>query len=290
LINNRQNGRRRGRGGVRPQNGVGNGQDRGNRIDNRARGNAAQLHEKYKTLARDAQTQSDRVMTEYYLQFADHYFRILNENRVRSEEQRRTHDYQEGEDFGDEGDAAPEENFNRRDQYGRDRDNDRDNGERQPQRDRDGGERQPQQRDRESGERPERQERDGQDRYERDQDQRRDPRRERSNAGGRNDRGGLNGYTSEAVEARTPRVAPEPVVQTAPDQAAPDAQEQSARRTRRPRAAKSEQPELAIEADRLPPSFAPEPAVPVVETAAHAPKRRGRPPKRKESETVTADV
>ena len=61
----------------------------GNRQDNRQRGNAAQLLEKYKTLARDAQMQGDRVQTEYYLQFADHYYRILNENRARYEEQRR---------------------------------------------------------------------------------------------------------------------------------------------------------------------------------------------------------
>ena len=60
----------------------------GNRQDNRQRGNAAQLLEKYKGLARDMQMQGDRVQTEYYLQFADHYYRILNENRARFEEQR----------------------------------------------------------------------------------------------------------------------------------------------------------------------------------------------------------
>jgi hypothetical protein len=88
LINNRQNGRRRGRGGTRPPNGSNNAPERGNRLDSRARGNASQLHEKYKTLARDAQMQGDRVMTEYYLQFADHYFRVLSESRSRFEEQR----------------------------------------------------------------------------------------------------------------------------------------------------------------------------------------------------------
>jgi hypothetical protein len=87
LINNRQNGRRRGRGGPRPQGNPGQ-PGGGNRIDNRARGNAQQLHEKYKNLARDAQMAGDRVTTEYYLQFADHYFRVLNENRARFEEQR----------------------------------------------------------------------------------------------------------------------------------------------------------------------------------------------------------
>jgi hypothetical protein len=60
----------------------------GNRIDNRQRGNAHQLHEKYKTLARDAQMQGDRVQAEYYLQFSDHYFRLLAEQRGRQEEAR----------------------------------------------------------------------------------------------------------------------------------------------------------------------------------------------------------
>jgi hypothetical protein len=69
----------------------------GNRQDNRQRGNAAQLLEKYKSLARDAQTAGDRVQTEYYLQFADHYFRVLGESRSRFEDQRR--------DRGDESDG-----------------------------------------------------------------------------------------------------------------------------------------------------------------------------------------
>ena len=59
----------------------------GNRQDNRQRGNAAQLLEKYKTLARDAQLAGDRVQTEYYLQYADHYFRVLEDSRSRFEEQ-----------------------------------------------------------------------------------------------------------------------------------------------------------------------------------------------------------
>ena len=60
---------------------------RGNRQDNRQRGNAAQLLEKYKSMARDAQLAGDRVQTEYYLQYADHYFRVLEESRSRFEEQ-----------------------------------------------------------------------------------------------------------------------------------------------------------------------------------------------------------
>ena len=86
MINNRQGGRRRGRGGQRGQN-LG-----GNRQDNRQRGNAAQLLEKYKNMARDAQLGGDRVQAEYYLQFADHYFRVLGDNRPRFDEQRRQRD------------------------------------------------------------------------------------------------------------------------------------------------------------------------------------------------------
>ena len=84
MINNRQGGRRRGRGGQRGQN---LGGQPGNRQDNRQRGNAAQLLEKYKSMARDAQLAGDRVQTEYYLQFADHYFRVLSESRARFEDQ-----------------------------------------------------------------------------------------------------------------------------------------------------------------------------------------------------------
>ena len=89
MINNRQAGRRnRGRNNNgRPNGGNRGGGDSGNRIDSRARGNAAQLLEKYKNMARDAQMAGDRVNAEYYLQFADHYFRVLADNRARQEEQ-----------------------------------------------------------------------------------------------------------------------------------------------------------------------------------------------------------
>ena len=97
MINNRQQGnRRRGRGGQPPRNIP--GRSDGNRQDNRQRGNAAQLLEKYKSMARDSQLAGDRVQTEYYLQYADHYYRVLGESRARFDEQRR----QRGEDDGDE--------------------------------------------------------------------------------------------------------------------------------------------------------------------------------------------
>ena len=146
MINQRQGGRRRGRGGQGggPRN---LGGQPGNRQDNRQRGNAAQLLEKYKSLARDAQLAGDRVQTEYYLQYADHYFRVLGENRARFEDQRRQRgedlDEDEGEELetveaeGDDGEERQErqdrgdrvdrnERYARRDNRDRDnRDNDR---------------------------------------------------------------------------------------------------------------------------------------------------------------------
>ena len=101
MINNRQSGRRRGRGGGNGQRQGGGPQGNGSRIDNRARGNANQLYEKYKNMAADAQRAGDRVNTEYYLQFADHYFRVLSESRSRFEEQQQQR--RGREDFGFEG-------------------------------------------------------------------------------------------------------------------------------------------------------------------------------------------
>jgi hypothetical protein len=150
LINNRQGGRRRGRGGQRGQN-ISGGPP-GNRQDNRQRGNAAQLLEKYKSMARDSQLSGDRVQTEYYLQFADHYFRVLGESRARFEEQnpRRGRDDEFEDDDGDEemaeggedavADERPQQQHQQHQQQRQDRDRaerpDRDRSERFSRRDR----------------------------------------------------------------------------------------------------------------------------------------------------------
>lgn len=100
-MNNNRNNRRRGRGN-RSQGGNGN---QLNRIDSRARGNAPQMLEKYKKLAQDAQHNGDRVQMEYYLQFADHYFRVIADNKARQDEQRggrRGDDRDQSEDIGDD--------------------------------------------------------------------------------------------------------------------------------------------------------------------------------------------
>ena len=146
MINNRQAGRRnRGRNNNnngRPNGGNRGGGDNGNRIDNRARGNAAQLLEKYKNMARDAQMAGDRVNAEYYLQFADHYFRVLADNRSRQEEQQqrfRRNDENfddESEEFEGNEDGAEEGRTEQPERAERDYDRREPRGERQDRGDR----------------------------------------------------------------------------------------------------------------------------------------------------------
>lgn len=97
MNNNRGNNRRRGRGNNRQQGG-----QQVNRIDSRARGNAPQLLEKYKKLAHDAHLNGDRVTEEYYLQFADHYFRVIADQRQRQEESRQPRRDERPQEYGDD--------------------------------------------------------------------------------------------------------------------------------------------------------------------------------------------
>jgi hypothetical protein len=267
LINNRQNGRRRGRGGgQRPGGGGGQGQrDSGNRIDSRARGNAAQLLEKYRNMARDAQMSGDRVNTEYYLQFADHYFRVLADQRGRSDDsqaQRRPQrddfdQFDMDDDFGT--DFAGEGEPIRADEQPRVSEND---GAR---RDRD--ERQPRFNARDRGERPER--------------------AERNDRAERQPRG--NGHAPQPHDERFARPAPAANdVEDAPAPAAieaepslplADAQPEPPRRRGRPRKVREEDAADTFGADRLPPAIgAPVEGVPGVEgeLADEAPKPRRR--------------
>ncbi len=114
---NNNNNRRRGRGSNNNRQQGGGGGQQLNRIDSRARGNAPQLLEKYRKLAHDAHLNGDRVQAEYYLQFADHYFRVLADQRVRQDEQRGRPDrWQEGgegdrEGNDDSGEFSAESDF-----------------------------------------------------------------------------------------------------------------------------------------------------------------------------------
>lgn len=101
-LNNNRNNNRRGRG--RNNRNQGGNPNQQNRIDSRARGNAPQLLDKYKKLAQDAQHNGDRVQAEYYLQFADHYFRVIADNKARQDEARAKRQEERGDNDGDDAD------------------------------------------------------------------------------------------------------------------------------------------------------------------------------------------
>lgn len=69
--------------------------------------------EKYRKMAHDAHLNGDRVTEEYYLQFADHYFRVIADQRQRQEEQRQPRRDERGMDDGD--DRYASRDFNRDD-------------------------------------------------------------------------------------------------------------------------------------------------------------------------------
>lgn len=99
MNNNRgNNNRRRGRGNNRQQGG-----QQTNRIDSRARGNAPQMLDKYKKLAHDAHLNGDRVAEEYNLQFADHYFRVIADQKQRQDEARQPRRDDRSQDYDDDG-------------------------------------------------------------------------------------------------------------------------------------------------------------------------------------------
>ena len=54
--------------------------------DGRQRGSVAQLNEKYTSLASDASSSDDRILAESFLQFADHYSRLLKEIEIIAEQ------------------------------------------------------------------------------------------------------------------------------------------------------------------------------------------------------------
>lgn len=75
----KNNMRHRNNGGRRHHNNGGGRSGGGNDSGNVARQkhHATQMREKYFNLARDAQSNGDRVDVEYYLQHVDHYVRVL---------------------------------------------------------------------------------------------------------------------------------------------------------------------------------------------------------------------
>lgn len=255
------------------------GNNYGPRLDNRQRGNATQLLEKYRALARDAQQAGDRVTAEYYLQYAEHYYRVLGDYRDRQPEgrgdARRGRDAYdddgidgdaEGGDAGDddgaeEAEARPVDRRDRRDDRARDdrprEDRQRDDRPREDRqrddRQRDDGPREPRQRD------------------DRNQDRRWDRQRDRRDRRPDRDRPSDRGDERADQDGADDR---ESLLQALPPPATMPAGEGGGRRLGLRRDRSAEAPSDAA------------PAAPVVDEPAAAdeagdaaPKRRGRPRK-----------
>lgn len=82
---NKGRSRNRNNGGKRPQGRGGNFDPNGGR----SRGNAQQLMDKFLSLARDANSQGDRIAAENYFQHADHYYRVVHARNEQQEARRR---------------------------------------------------------------------------------------------------------------------------------------------------------------------------------------------------------
>jgi hypothetical protein len=107
----RQRGRGRKPGGGHHQHNQGgqhpNRQMESNGPETKVRGPASHIHERYLQLARDAAGSGDRVLSENYLQHADHYFRLWRSMQPAIPVQPQP--LSEGSEFeGDEESALPE--------------------------------------------------------------------------------------------------------------------------------------------------------------------------------------
>ncbi len=269
----------------------------GNARDQRQRGNAAQLLEKYKSLARDSQLAGDRVQTEYWLQFADHYFRVLGESRAKYDEQRRARgesvddDYDDdgegydGDDDGDEPSQQPQQQPRQQQHEQPRRQQEGDRYERPDRQQQDRQQQDRQQQDRQQQDRPERQDRQQQqqprnDRYERqDRPERQAERQERPERAERPER--------QAERQERPPIQQQPRaerVERAPRADAADRPDRAPRadrpRIRRDREVESDGGGERIAFDVIPPaigaSTAPEVPANDVAEEAPAPRRRVR--------------
>ncbi len=100
--------------------------------------------DKYKKLAQDAQHNGDRVQMEYYLQFADHYLRVISDNKARMDEARTKRGDTRSDARGDNSDSRDDDdddgdnrrNDNRDDSRSDSRSDKRNDGRKNPRRSR----------------------------------------------------------------------------------------------------------------------------------------------------------
>ena len=86
--NGDRNFRKRSLNGLKNHNDFNSNSDFKHRTPGRNNQNAAKLIEKYNNLAREASSSGDKILSENYLQHADHFSRILNlqeQNKISNE-------------------------------------------------------------------------------------------------------------------------------------------------------------------------------------------------------------
>ena len=75
--------------------------------EGRVRGNAHQVYEKYLALARDATAAGDRIAAEGFYQFAEHYYRVVNDSTDPNSEGSRRYDQRRDQGSGEQPDIQP---------------------------------------------------------------------------------------------------------------------------------------------------------------------------------------
>ena len=75
--------------------------------------NAPKLIEKYNDLAREALSNGDKILSENYLQHADHFTRILNERESFRREKFLENKFENNSDISEENIENPEKNSNK---------------------------------------------------------------------------------------------------------------------------------------------------------------------------------
>ena len=89
MKHNSGNRRSRSRGSKQRYGGGGRNNYESNGPGGKVRGTAQQVLDKYLGLARDAQSSGDRIGAEFFFQFAEHYFRVLNADGGNANQMRR---------------------------------------------------------------------------------------------------------------------------------------------------------------------------------------------------------
>ena len=79
---------------------------------NRSRGSILQLFEKYTKLGKEASSYGDRIQSEYYYQFADHYSRLMLELGIKNNEVENSFQEEENKTNSDEKGLADEQKNN----------------------------------------------------------------------------------------------------------------------------------------------------------------------------------